>query len=156
VGAALLDPAIASGGLGWLQRAGGPIDQVPDNGGFDPWRCDALGCRDIRDHLGEPSGIEVVAIRNPDAVVTNFIDRPKGLRVHDLVDDGAPSALSLWWNPVAALKRVFVAHGSVLWHPAVASCISAEIIDVGSCAWKGNRRTPAVLWGRGNGRSLVR
>jgi pimeloyl-ACP methyl ester carboxylesterase len=156
VGAALLDPAIGSGGLGWLQRMGGAFDRIPDNGGFDPWRCDHLGCRDIRDHLGDPSGVEVVAIRNPDAVVTNFTDLPEEMRVYDLVDDGEPSALASWWNPIAALRRIFEAHGSVLRHPAVASCLSAETSAVGACAWTGDRMRTWAPWGRGNGRTLLR
>jgi hypothetical protein len=154
-GAALLDPAIAKGDLGRLQRFGGPIAQIPDNGGFDPVRCDPAGCRDIREGLGEASNVEVIAVRNPDAIVTNFRDDPKGLRVYDLVDDGAPSAWSSWWRPMAFLGRIFEAHSSVLSHRAVASCVKAESTLPGSCEWTGHRRLPRIWWGRGRSHTIA-
>lgn len=150
-GAALLDPAIGSGDLGRLQRFGGWFGPIPDNGGFNPRRCDATGCRDIRENLGTAAGIEVIAIRNPDAMITNFLDDPPGLRTYDLVDDGKPIAVAQWWNPPGILRRVFEAHGSVLTHWAVAECISAEVATPASCSWKGHRRMPRVWWGRGVG-----
>lgn len=150
-GAALLDPAIGSGGLGRLQRLGGRFGPIPDNGGFDPRRCDATGCRDIREHLGTAAGIEVIAIRNPDAMITNFLDDPPGLRTYDLVDDGKPLAVAQWWNPSGILRRVFEAHGSVLSHWTVAECIAAEVAAPASCSWKGHRRLPRIWWGRGVG-----
>lgn len=153
-GAALLDPAIASGRLGWLQRLGGLVSMLPDNGGFDPIRC-TDDCRDVRHDLGRASGVEVIAIRNPDALVTNYVDRPLGLRTYDLHDDGGRSALARWWNPVGFVQRVFEAHGSVLEHPSVAACVRAESHDPGSCRWRaGRRRRP--MWGRGRGRNVVR
>ena len=153
-GAALLDPAIATGDLGRLQRLGGPIAQIPDNGGFDPVRCDPTGCRDIRERLGEASNVEVIAVRNPDAIVTNFRDDPIGLRVYDLVDDGSPSAWSSWWRPAAFLGRIFEAHSSVLTHRAVASCVKAESTLTGSCDWTGHRRIPRIWWGRGRSHTI--
>lgn len=148
-GAALLDPAIGKGLLGSLQRAGGLATFIPDNGGFDPVRCDDSGCRDIRDDLGEASGVEVIAIRNPDAVVTNFRDHPDGLRTYDLVDDGGPSALTWWWNPIWVLGRIFAAHGSVLEHRSVADCVRAESLVPGSCEWTGHRKPSLDPWGWG-------
>lgn len=154
-GAALLDPAIGARGVGVMQRIGRHIGFVPDNGGFDPIRCVADRCRDIRSRLGRRAGVEVIAVRNPDALVTNFVDRPVGLRTYDLVDDGRPSALAWWWNPIALLNRVFEAHGSVLEHQSVADCVRAESLEPGSCRWT-SHRPRAPLWGRGAGRNLVR
>lgn len=153
-GAALLDPAIGRGRLGFLQRLGGFLGVLPDNGGFDPIRC-TDGCRDIREHLGRASGVEVVAIRNPDALVTNFVDEPLGLRTYDLIDDGGPSALSRWWNPLWTFGRIWSAHGSVLEHRSVADCVRAESLEPGSCRWTGHRR-PRPMWGRGGGVNHVR
>jgi len=134
-GAALLDPAIASGPHGWLQSIGGlgVLGFLPDDGGFNPVRCDEDGCRDVRAHLGEAAGIEVVAIRNTDAVLPNFFDRPEGLRVFDLEDFLPSAALLLSFGPLAALARVAQAHNSVLKSSAVAACLQAEIEEPGSC-----------------------
>jgi hypothetical protein len=146
-GAALLDPAIASGRLGWLQRFGALVTRVPDNGGFDPIRCnDGDGCRDIRAHLGEASDVSVIAIRNPDALVTNFVDEPPGLRTYDLINDGHESALATWWSIPLFVHRVFQAHSSVRTHPAVADCIAAEAREPGSCEWTADRRLPLFWW----------
>ena len=155
-GAALLDPAIAAGRLGALQRLGTFSTHLPDNGGFDPVSCSSDGCRDIRDHLGEASGVEVIAIRNPDAVVSSFRDRPDGLRVFDLVDDGKPSALWFSGFPLLFALRVSEAHGSVLKHWSVADCISAEVGTAGSCVWKGDAWRPRIVWGSGNSLNLTR
>ena len=155
-GAALLDPPIAGLPLGPLQRLGRPIPQIADNGGFDPIRCTDDGCRDIREHLGRDAGVEVIAIRNPDAEITNFTDEPDGLRVYDLVEDGGSSAWGFAWHPLAFLKRVFEAHSSVLRHPAVADCIVEEAATPGSCDWEGAQPARQPMWGRGNGRNLVR
>jgi pimeloyl-ACP methyl ester carboxylesterase len=130
-GAALLDPAIASGLLGELQSSGQGHGWLPDDGGFDPIRCSDAGCTDIRDHLGEASGVEVIAVRNRDALVTNFTDRPDGLRVFDL-HDGLPSAL-LYGG--LFLPRIIQAHNSVLTHTDVANCVKAEVSLPGSCEW---------------------
>jgi hypothetical protein len=138
-GAALLDPAIGSGNLGSLQRLGGVFARIPDNGGFNVFRCVDGSCRDAREHLGVAAGIGVVAIRNPDAVITNFTDRPQGLRTFDLKYDGKPSALRALPNPFTAFKRIFEAHGSVLAHATVVDCIRAEVQTTGSCEWKGAR-----------------
>jgi len=155
-GAALLDPAIAADWLGKTQRFGGVSQSIPDNGGFDPVACTSEGCRDRRENLGEASGVEVIAIRNPDALVTNFWDRPEGLRVYDLVDDGRPSAALLWNNPWAVAGRVSEAHGSVLVHWIVADCISAEVARAGSCIWKGDAWRPRIAWGSANSRNKTR
>lgn len=155
-GAALLDPAIAAGRLGDAQRFGAFATYIPDNGGFDPVACTSEGCRDRREHLGVDSGVEVIAIRNPDAVVTSFTDRPDGLRVFDLVDDGKPSALWFWNTPWMFTARVAEAHGSVLEHWAVADCISAEVARSGSCVWKGDAWRPRIAWGSAGSRNKVR
>lgn len=134
-GAALLDPAIASGPHGWLQSIGGVgvFGFLPDDGGFDPVRCNEDGCRDVRAHLGEAAGVEVVAIRNTDAVLPNFFDRPEGLRVFDLQDFLPSAAVLLAFGPLVALARVAQAHNSVLTSSAVAACVQAEIEEPGSC-----------------------
>lgn len=155
-GAALLDPAIASGWMGSLQRAGRFANFIPDNGGFDPVRCDSDRCRDIRVNLGEKSGVEVIAIRNPDAVVTNFTDEPQGLRVYDLVDDGKSSALLAPFGIYGFQKRVREAHASVLTSSAVASCIKAEVASSGACAWKGDSNGQKPAWGASNRPKLWR
>jgi pimeloyl-ACP methyl ester carboxylesterase len=155
-GAALLDPAIAGGLLGETQRLGRVSTLIPDNGGFDPLACTSNGCHDRRDHLGEASGVEVIAIRNPDAVITNFWDQPEGMRVFDLVDDGGPSALWFWNVPPLFKARVSQAHGSVLTHWAVADCISAEITAAGGCVWKGDAWRPRIGWGSANSRNKTR
>ena len=82
--------------------------------------------------------MEVVAIRNPDAVFTNFWDNPEGLRVYDLVDDGDWSALAYWPVPPLVVARTYEAHSSVLEHWAVVECIKAEVDRAGSCEWKGD------------------
>ena len=154
VGAALLDPAIAVGPLGAAQRLGSLSTFIPDNGGFDAVACSVDGCRDRREHLGVASGVDVIAIRNPDAVFTSFRDRPDGLRVFDLVDDGRPSALWFWNYPPLFGRRVSEAHGSVLEHWTVADCISAEVANPGGCVWKGDAWRPRIAWGSANSRNL--
>lgn len=155
-GAALLDPAIAKGMLGATQRFGSFSTHIPDNGGFDPVVCSSDGCRDRREHLGDDSGVEVIAIRNPDAVVTNFWDSPDALRVFDLVDDGKPSALWFWSTPPLLYSRMAEAHASVLEHWAVADCISAEVARSGGCVWKGDAWRPRIAWGSANSRNRTR
>ncbi len=155
VGAALLDPAIGSGWLGRLQRLGRVSPLLPDNGGFSVERCTDGECRDVRENLGDASGVEVVAIRNPDAEVTNFWDRPTGLRVYDLVHDGGvPARFLLPLSPLVALVRVWQAHGSVLEHEAVAECIKAEVASPGSCVWDDGERRVPVWSGVGGGGGL--
>lgn len=151
-GAALLDPAIGSGWLGRLQRLGGFSTLLPDNGGFDVERCTDGECRDVRENLGEASGVEVIAIRNPDAEVTNFRDRPDGLRVYDLVHDGgAPARYLFPVSPLLGFNRIWSAHGSVLEHDAVVDCIEAEVAEQGSCVWSEGRRTSARSSGGAGG-----
>ena len=158
IGAALLDPAIGSGWLGRLQRLGGVSTLLPDNGGFNTQRCTDGTCRDVREHLGDASGVEVIAIRNLDAEVTNFTDRPEGLRVYDLVHDGGIAArFMLPLSPLLSLTRVWHAHASVLEHAAVASCIKAEVAASGSCVWnEGKRREPIWSGGGSGGHMMVR
>ncbi len=134
-GAALLDPAIAAGAHGLLQSLGGfwPFGMIPDDGGFNPVRCTDDGCRDIRAHLGESADVEVVAIRNTDAVLPNFWGRPEGLRVFELRDFLPSAALLVNINPMLALLRMSHAHTSVLKSGVVADCVRAEIDEPGSC-----------------------
>jgi hypothetical protein len=158
-GAALLDPAIASGMMGALQTAGGfgwgLGKRIPDDGGFDPIRCDAFECRDIRQNLGENAGVEVLAIRNPDAVVTNFRGEPEGLRVFDLIDD-KPSALWYLGSFAAFQSRVSEAHASVLVSELVADCLSSEIADPGSCPGLKEPPTSYIYAGTGGGGGQVK
>lgn len=153
-GAALLDPAIASGMTGVLQTVGGYGwglgKRIPDDGGFDPIRCSGFSCRDVRVNLGDKAGVEVVAIRNPDAVITNFHGQPEGLRVFDLVDD-KPSALRYLLAPFAFQRRVSEAHASVLTSPVVAACVASEIEEPGSCPGLHPRPTTYVYAGTGGG-----
>lgn len=135
-GAAILDPPISSGPLGTLQSLGFFVGGAPDDGLFDPIRCGWFSCRDVRDNIGVGAGVEVIAVRNPGADVTNFRDEPEGLRVYDLID-GEASALSLWWDPMRMLRRAGDAHDSVLHSDAVADCIQAEAAEPGSCRWDG-------------------
>lgn len=133
-GAALLDPAIAGGLHGVAQSIGLILGPFPDDGGFDPLRCDLTGCVDRRAHLGEAAGVEVVVIRNPDGAVMSFRDRPEGLRVFDL-DDGGGSAWRRLPNLWGVLQRVREAHASVLRSSKVAGCLRAELRYPGSCRW---------------------
>jgi len=147
VGAALLDPAIAPGGLGALQRLGTVVGDVPDNGGFDPIRCGPEGCRDVRVGLGRRSGIEVIAIRNREALVMNFLDDPDGLRVYD-VDSPAGDPFARFLDPLGSLGD---AHRSMLHDDATASCIAAEASRPGSCRWRAASKWRLRPFGRGRG-----
>lgn len=152
VGAALLDPAIGAGWLGSLQRMGGVSSLVPDNGGFNVERCTDGSCRDVRENLGDASGVEVIAIRNLDAEFMNFRDEPPGLRVLDLIyDGGIPARYFLPISPIIAFSRAWQAHTSVLRHDAVADCIAAEVAEAGSCSWDDGRRADPVWRGGGGG-----
>lgn len=134
-GAMLLDPPIASGELGRLQRVGVSLG-MPNNGGYDPVDCGWIRCQDTRQGLGVAAGIDVVVIRNPDAVVTSFTDEPPGLRILDLEDDGGGPALDKVWERGSVLGRVAEAHHSPLVHTAVAACLRAELEGGDSCAWE--------------------
>jgi hypothetical protein len=134
VGATILDPPISRGPLGLLQSLGWLHGDTADDGLFDPVRCGWSGCRDLRDGLGERSGVEVVIVRNPDAVFTNFRDRPDGVRVYDL-DDGGGSMLGRFPSLAGMWKRMGEAHESVLHDDTVADCIAAEARRTGSCVW---------------------
>jgi hypothetical protein len=110
---------------------------LPDNGGFSSERCTDGICRDVREHLGDASGVEVIAIRNLDAEVTNFRDDPEGLRVYDLDrDGGVPARFLVPISPLLAVMRIWRAHTSVLEHEAVAQCIEEEVAEQGSCVWR--------------------
>ncbi len=147
VGAAILDPPIASGPLGLLQSIGWLHGDTADDGLFDPVRCDWNGCSDIRDGLGEVSGVEVVIVRNPDAGFTNFWGRPDDVRVYDL-DDGGGSMLGRFPDFVGMWQRMGEAHNSVLHSDTVADCIASEAQVAGSCDWPEPRNIGA-LWGSG-------
>lgn len=146
VGATILDPPIATGPLGLLQSIGWFHGNTADDGLFDPVQCGWTGCRDIRNELGRRSGVEVVIVRNPDAVLTNFWGRPDGVRVYDL-DDGNGSMLGRFPDVVGMWKRMGEAHNSVLDNDTVADCIASEARSVGSCRWP-EARTTGGLWGR--------
>jgi hypothetical protein len=135
VGAALLDPPIASGPMGWLQSAGRMWSGIPDDGGYDPIRCGFLRlvCTDTRIGLGRPSGVEVIVIQNPKAAITNVVTPPPGLRVVDIPDDGPGVLEQIRRNPVALPSRISEAHTSVLRNPRVAECIVAEMWSPASC-----------------------
>jgi hypothetical protein len=134
-GAALLDPPMAVGAHGWAQSAGRFWGSIPDDGGYDPVRCDFMwfGCEDARDNLGGASGVDVVVVRNPRAGVTSFSDFPEALRIYNAIDDGPGLADQLWRNPFGLPARISRAHEAVLDDPEVARCLVAEMWDPGSC-----------------------
>lgn len=134
-GAALLDPPLATGAHGWAQSAGRFWGSIPDDGGYDPVRCDFLwfGCEDARDNLGNASGVDVVVVRNPRAGVTSFSDFPDALRIYNAIDDGPGLWDQLWRNPFGLPARISQAHDAVLDDPKVARCLVAEMWDPGSC-----------------------
>lgn len=134
IGATILDPPISAGPLGLLQSLGWLHGATADDGLFSPVRCGWTGCRDVRDRLGERSGIGVVIVRNPDAGFTNFRDRPDRVRVYDLDDQGG-SMLGRFPNLAGMWRRMGEAHNSVLHSDTVADCIAAEAKSVGSCRW---------------------
>jgi hypothetical protein len=134
VGATILDPPISGGALGLFQSLGWFHGDTADDGLFAPVRCGWTACRDVRDGLGERSGVEVVIVRNPDAGFTSFRDRPEGVRVYDFDDDGG-SMLSRFPNVIGMWRRMGEAHNSVLHSEIVADCIAAEAGSVGSCSW---------------------
>ena len=133
-GAALIDPPIASGSLGQLQSLGRFWGAIPDDGGYDPVSCSFMRffCHDTRAHLGRASGVEVVAVRNPNAAVTNFSDAPAGLRIFDAGDDGPGPLEQVWRNPAALPGRISQAHNFPLQDPRVARCIVEEMWAPGS------------------------
>lgn len=135
VGAALLDPPMASGLHGWFQSVGRRVGWVPDDGGYDPVHCRFLTfwCDDRRAHLGDAAGVDVVVIRNPRAAITSFGDVPPGLRVYDAPDDGPGPLAQLLRNPFALPGRVSRAHEAVLADRTVADCLVGEIRRPGSC-----------------------
>lgn len=134
IGATILDPPISSGPLGLLQSLGWLHGETADDGLFSPVRCGWTGCRDVRNRLGERSGVEVVIVRNPDAGFTNFRGRPDRVRVYDLDDQGG-SMLKRFPNLVGMWQRMGEAHNSVLHSDTVADCIAAEARSAGSCRW---------------------
>ncbi|MEA3509793.1 MAG: hypothetical protein U9R51_00005 [Actinomycetota bacterium] len=134
VGATILDPPIAGGPLGLLQSIGWLHGGTADDGLFDPVRCGWNGCVDIRNGLGERSGVEVVIVRNPDAGFTNFWGRPDDVRVYDL-DDGGGSMFERFPDVLGMWQRMGEAHNSVLHSDTVAECIASEARAGGSCEW---------------------
>ena len=147
VGATILDPPISRGPLGLLQSLGWLHGDTADDGLFDPVRCGWSGCRDLREGLGERSGVEVVVVRNPDAALTNFRDLPDRLRVYDL-DDGGGSMFERFPNLIGMWQRMGEAHNSVLHSDTVAACIAAEARTTGSCIWP-RPKSIRTVWGRG-------
>lgn len=147
MGAAILDPPIASGPLGLLQSIGWLHGDTADDGLFDPIRCSWSGCTDIRDGLGARSGVDVVIVRNPDAGFTNFWGHPDGIRVYDL-DDGGGSMLERFPDVTGMWQRMGEAHNSVLHSDTVADCIASEAVSGGSCEWPEQPRI-RIPWGRG-------
>ena len=135
IGAALLDPPMATGVHGWLQSIGRFIGPIPDDGGYDPVECKFLGlwCTDDRDHLGWDAGVDVMVVRNPNAAITNFGDLPEGLRVYEAPDEGRSFLDMVGADPLRAIGRASEAHRSVLHDPKVAACIAAELQALGSC-----------------------
>ena len=135
VGAALLEPPISGGFQGVVQSLGRFVGPIPDDGGYTPLECDwsGLRCTDNRDHLGEASGVEVLVLRNPRAGITNFDDKPEGLRVYDVPDQGRGPLASVFHNPFSYSSRVAEAHDAVLHDQRVANCIRAEMAELGSC-----------------------
>ncbi|MCB1246148.1 MAG: hypothetical protein KDB69_02655, partial [Acidimicrobiia bacterium] len=135
-GAILLDPAIDAGVMGALQSVGGAplpfFDRIPDDGGFEAMRCTKTTCRDIRHDLGRAAGVEVLAIRNPDAGITNFHSIPVGMRVLDL-HDRKPHAFWYVLVPWLLPSRISEAHGSVLVSETVGDCVVAEVATPGAC-----------------------
>ena len=156
VGAAILDPPIASGPLGLLQSIGWFHGDTADDGLFNPVQCGWGGCSDIRNGLGGRSGVEVVIVRNPDAVFTNFWGHPDDVRVYDL-DDGGGSMLGWFPDVLGMWQRMGEAHNSVLHSDTVADCIASEARVGGSCVWP-EPHSGGSLWDRwkfGSG-SLIR
>ncbi len=153
-GAALLDPPLSGGLLGELQRVGKWLPFLPNNGGYDPHECGWLTCRDTRRNLGREAGVDVLVIRNQDAVVTSFGDEPAGLRIYDLDDDGEPSALRRVVTRGSVLGRISSAHDSPLHHPEVAACLRNELHAVGTCRWSAGATHGVRL--RGGRRRLLK
>jgi hypothetical protein len=133
IGAALLDPPISRGSLGFLQSIGHYFG-IASDGKFEPVQCLAGECRDRREHLGETAGVGVFVVRNPDAGVTSFRDEPAGLRVYDLDDGGGPATDRIL-GAGNVFDRIGEAHSSPLKAGLVADCIAAESWRLGSCVW---------------------
>jgi hypothetical protein len=135
VGTALLDPPIAAGVTGLLQSLGRFWGAIPDDGGYDPVRCTVLRvvCTDTRVGLVGASGVEVIVIQNPKAVITNVGTPPPGLRVVEAPDGGPWPIEQIRRNPILLPSRISEAHKSVLRDQRVADCIVAEMTSPGSC-----------------------
>jgi hypothetical protein len=153
IGAALLDPPIAGGFQGTVQSLGRAIGPIPDDGGYRPVRCDWTGlrCHDTREHLGRAAGVEVVVLRNPKAGITNFDERPNGLRIYDVPDDGPGPLAALAGNPFTYPWRTAQAHEAVLSDRRVADCIRAEMAEPGSCHIPRPAPGPGSTGGGGGG-----
>lgn len=155
IGAALLDPPISGGFQGVLQSLGHRIGPIPDDGGYDPVHCGLFGCDDHRDHLGEGAGVEVLVLRNPKAGITSFDDRPAGLRVYDVPDEGRGPLASVLHNPFTYPARVAEAHDAVLHDQRVADCILAEMAEIGSCDMGSSAEPLARSSGGGGGGAIL-
>jgi len=156
VGAALLDPPISGGFQGVVQSLGFHVGPIPDDGGYNPVHCEGIGrCQDHRDHLGEGSGIEVLVLRNPKAGITNFNDRPDGLRVYDVPDAGRGPLDALVHDPLSFGSRVAEAHEAVLHDQRVADCILAEMAEPGSCDIPDSKPSIARSGGGSGGSAIL-
>lgn len=134
MGAALLDPPLASGVHGFLQSLGTLWGPLADDGGYRPVRCSLFSCTDSRAHLGEASGVRVMVVRNPQSGVANFADVPEGLRVYEASDGGPGFFETLFTRPWALVGRISEAHNAVLHDPRVADCIAAEMQQSVTCS----------------------
>jgi len=144
--------AVVRAPLRWL---GGLVDRIPDDGGYDPVTCSFafFGCDDERRFLGRASGLDPVVIVSSSTSVTNFIDRPDGLRVNAAVPP--PSSPEAGGDAVIGSPgRIGEAHAAVVTDEGVAECLVAEMHQTGTCtlpplsaAAAAARRPPANVWG---------
>ena len=156
VGAALLDPPISGSFQGTVQSLGFYVGPIPDDGGYSPKECILPGlCVDNRDHLGEGAGVEVLVLRNPKAGITNFDDRPDGLRVYDVADEGRGPLGAFLHNPFSYSARIAEAHDAVLHDQRVADCIRAEMAELGSCDIPAEQTSGTRHPGRGGRHSIL-
>jgi hypothetical protein len=121
----LLKGTFPLGGSLAADVVGAGLHPIPDDAGYDPVSCSFLffGCDDERDHLGRASGLDPMVIRNSRSRLTNLADAPDGLRIYD-----APTSVGGPWP-----WEVGAAHLSVLYEPAVADCLVAEMHETGTC-----------------------
>ena len=137
IGAAMLEPPISRGFVGWLQSP--PLSSFPNDGGYNPMECGVLSffdCTDTRASLGRMAGVDVVAFRNSHSNITNFRDSPPGLRVYDF-DMPEPSG--------EGIRYIGQAHADVLFSSAVAACLIDEMNQPGACRWHDHQLLPSRI-----------